>query len=113
MLELKESLFPIVVDIVGDRRSPKSNRFPQHFFYRDEKLSQLFSSNRRGPSTGANAGAEQRLVGINIAHPAQQFLIEQRTLDGSLTSPKQRDKSLQIDIKGLDPPSIEIHRNAE
>src|ERR1051326_289765 len=113
MLELKESLFPVVVDIVGDRRSAQLNRFFQHFLHGDEKFPELFRSNCGGPSSRTDAGAEQRFVGINISHAPQQLLIEQRAFDGSLATAKQPDEPLKVNIKGLDAPGIKIRRNAQ
>src|SRR5450755_2297539 len=76
MLELKESLFPIGVDVVGHRRPAQGNRFPQHFLNFRVKASQVLARKRRRTPARANSGAEQRLVGVNVTHATQKFLVQ-------------------------------------
>src|SRR5258705_12483024 len=63
-----------------------------------------------GATTGPKPGAEERFVGIDVSNTAQQFLIEQRTLDGCLTAAKQCDKSFFFYFQWLDAARFELSR---
>jgi hypothetical protein len=76
MLELEESFFSIRVDIIGNRRSAPRDRLAQHFPHRSVQLAQLLPRDGRRPPAGTDASPKQRLVGINVAHAAQQLLIQ-------------------------------------
>ena len=75
MFELEHALFAIGPHVVGNRRSPERNRLLEHFLQRPIKSPQFLPAKRRCPSPRSNGGTEQRFVGINIAHTAEEFLI--------------------------------------
>src|ERR1700676_998583 len=110
MLKLEQSFFAIGIYIIRDGRTAERNRFSQYFFHSDEELFQSLTRDARGAPARANAGPEQGLIGINVAHSAQQFLIEQRALDGSLPAAKQPQKAIEFDFQGLDAGCIEVSR---
>ena len=110
MLELEKSFFSICIDIVGDRRSTERDGLAQHFLYGGVQLGKLLSLDRRRASARPDAGPKQRLVGINVAHAAQQFLIEKSALDGSLTPAKKCDEALLAYLQWLNSTRIEAAR---
>ena len=50
---------------------------------------QFLSRQRRRPAAWAHPGAEQRLIGINVSHSAEQLLIQQGAFDQRLAPAKQ------------------------
>ena len=86
VLELEESFLAIGVHVVGNRGSPQRNGLVEHFLYGEIQSSPLLVADRSGAAAGADSGAEQRLVGIDVSHTAEEPLIQQRTLDGSLAA---------------------------
>ena len=60
-----------------------------------------------GAAAGTNSGAEQRFIRINVAHAAQQFLIQQRALDGRLAATKQREEAIEIRFQRLNAARLE------
>ena len=112
MLELEESFFAIRVHIVRDRRTAERNRFLQHFFDGHKQLPLLIAG-VNGPARagrGRTTSPKKRLISINVADAAQQFLIEQRALDGSLAAAKQRQEAVEIDFQRLDAGGVEVSR---
>src|SRR5271155_3640792 len=80
MLELEESFVAVGIDIVGNRRPPEGDSLAQHFTHRSMQLAELRARDGDGAAAGADAGAKQRLVGIDVADSAQQLLIQERAL---------------------------------
>ena len=85
MLQLEKSLFAIGIDIIGNRRAAQRDRLSQNLLDGHMQFSKLFASERRSTAARPNPRAKQRLVGVDIADPAYQFLIQQRALDRRLT----------------------------
>lgn len=52
-------------------------------------------------AAGADSGAEEALVGVDIADSVQQLLIQECGFDGSFAAIKKRAKFLQRDIERL------------
>src|SRR5208282_6881280 len=107
MLELEESFFAIGVDIVGNGRSTERDGLAQHLPHCAMQFPQLVAGHGRRAPPRTDAGAKQRLVGIDVADAAQQLLIEQRALDGSLAATKQGNKTFLADIERFDASGIE------
>src|SRR5690349_8045526 len=62
---------------------------------------ELLARERYSASPWPDSGAEERLVRIDVAHPAQQLLIEQSALDGCLTSAKELNEVLNLRLQRL------------
>src|ERR1700747_1536604 len=107
MLELEESFFPIRAHVIGNRRSAQRDRLTQHFLHRPVQPSQLLPRDGRRPPPGTNASAKQRLVRINVAHTAQQLLIQKSALDRSLAPTEKRDELLLTHFQRLHSTGIE------
>src|SRR4029077_17637530 len=92
MLELEESFFSIGVHVIGNRRSAQSDRLTKHLPHRSVQLAQLLARDGCGSAAGAGGCPKQRLVGIDVAYPAQQLLVQKRALDRSLAPAKDLDE---------------------
>ena len=66
----------------------------------------MFAGNRCGSAAGADTGAEQRFVGVNVSDPPEEFLVEQGAFDGRLAGSEEADETVEIDLEGLDAASI-------
>src|ERR1035438_3790656 len=82
MLQLKKPFFAVGIDIVADCRPSQRNGFAQHLLNCGVQFAQLLARKRGGSATRTYSRAEERLVGVDIPHSAQELLIEQRALDG-------------------------------
>jgi hypothetical protein len=88
VLELEESFFAVGIDVVGDRRATEGNGFFQDFFHGGVKFGELVASYGGSAAAGADSGAEERFISVDVADAAQKFLIEERALDGSFAAAK-------------------------
>src|SRR5208282_5521604 len=88
VLELEEAFFAVGINIVRDRRAAQGNCLAKNFFYGSEQLGQLVASDGRGTAAGANSGAEQGFISVDVSYSAQEFLIQQSTLDGGFAAAK-------------------------
>src|SRR5690348_10750503 len=67
VLELKEALLAVGVNIVTDGRSAESDSLVQHLFEGGMQPSQVIAGERGGASPGPDAGTEQRLISVDVA----------------------------------------------
>ncbi len=102
MFQLEESFAAFGVDVIADRRPAEFDRLAQDLLQSLMKLPQFGPGQRRGATARPNLGAEQRLIGIDVADAAQQLLIEQRALDRSFASVEERDEMVEVDVQRLD-----------
>src|SRR3954471_21580814 len=70
MPQLEKSFFPVGVHVIRDGRTTQLNRFVQDLLQPRVQLRQLIVGDARGPAAGANAGAEQGLVRIDVPYPS-------------------------------------------
>jgi len=104
MLKLKKSFLAVGIDIIGNRRSAERDGLAQHFPHRSMQFGQLLPRDGGRAAARTDAGPKQRFVGINVAHAAQQLLIQQRTLDGSLAAAKSAMNCSSLTSNGSTPP---------
>src|SRR5580658_1029886 len=118
VLELEESFFSIGIDVIGDRRPAQGDRLTQNFLNSGVQFVQPLARNRRGSPSRTDASAKQRFIGVDVAHAAQKFLVQQRALDGSLASAKQFGELVRAHLQRFDTAGIEaagfgLRMNAE
>ncbi len=94
MLQLKEALLAFRVHVIGDRRSTQKNGVLQNFPKRDSQSFQFDPGQPACISPRPDSGPKQALIRVDIADAGEECLVEQRSLDGQLSSPKQRSKLL-------------------
>ena len=68
----------------------------------------MVARNGRGAAAGPDTGPEQRFIGVNVADTAQEVLIEERALDGSLAAAEQRQEAVEIDFQRFDAGGVEV-----
>src|SRR5438270_1511080 len=102
VLELEEALFSVRVHIIGDGRTASRNRLVQNFLYRCQEFAELIAFYRGSTAARTDSSAEQRFIGIYVSHSAQEFLIQQRALDGSLASAEHGHETFDVGFQGLD-----------
>ena|SRR5579884_3138711 len=86
MLELEKAFFAVCVYVIGNGRPAELNGFFEHFLHRSMEAVKLCASESPGLAARTNAGAKERLIGIDIPDTVQQFLVQQSSFDGSLAS---------------------------
>src|ERR1700733_2419247 len=77
------------------------------------KFFELIARNGRRTTARANAGAEKRFIGIDVADAAQKFLIQQSALDGSFASAEKSDETVEIDFQRLDASRFKVCRSGD
>src|SRR5207302_6297366 len=113
MPELEKSFFSVGVHVIRDGRTTQLNRFVQDLLQPGVQLGQLIVGDARGPAAGANAGAEQGFVGIDVPYPSQEFLVQQRAFDGSLAAAEKGNEAGEIDFKRFQTSGIECGGHAQ
>ena len=88
MLELEESANSVGVDVVGDGRSTAADGVAEDFAQRPAQAFELAAGEAAGLAARPDAGAEEALVGIDVAHPGKQLLIEEGGFDGEAAAAK-------------------------
>jgi len=81
VLELEEAVIPICIDVVGNRRAAEADGLPQNLPEGLAEPSELGPRQLTGPPVRPDAGAEEALVGINIAYSGEKPLVKQGGLD--------------------------------
>ena len=75
VLQLKESFLAVGIHVVRNGRTAQRYGFFEDFLNGSVKPGQFLASERSGSAPGPDARPEQRFVGVDVAHAAQQFLI--------------------------------------
>lgn len=92
VLQLKKALFSIRVNVVRNGRASQRDCLPKNLLNRTVQKPQIVSAQRGCPATRTNACTEERLVGIDVSHSAQQLLIQQSALNRSSAATEERDE---------------------
>ena len=72
---LKASLTPVEIDIVGDGRSARRNRLAKHSLDRRVQLPDPVPAQRGRHGQRMNSRAKQRFIRVDVSDPAQKSLI--------------------------------------
>src|SRR5579872_1986955 len=94
---LKAAAAAAGIHIVGNRGATPLDGLDQHFLNRPIQAAGTLAREPGGDGSRVDAGAVQRLIGINISHPAQESLIEQEWLDQRLPRAQAGDESIRRD----------------
>ena len=108
VLELEKAFFALGVHIIGNGRTAEGDRLFQDLLHRDQELAQLILRYGRSAAAGPDAGPEQRFIGVNVADPTQEFLVEKRAFDGCLAAAEQRQEAVEIDFQRFDAGGVEV-----
>jgi len=111
MLQLEAPAVSIRVDIIGDRRALQPHRFRQYTGHGLMQTQRPFPAEPGRDRARMNARLEQRLVGIDVPHPAKERLVEQQRLDARLASLEQLQKFLRRNGKSVRTQSRDTRRH--
>ena len=98
MLELEEAFHASSVNVVRNRRTSERNRLPKNISEATVQAVKLCPFQVSGHPAGADAGAEETLIGIDISHSVQQFLIQQGGFDRGPATPEERGEVVLRDV---------------
>ncbi len=101
VFELEEAFDAVGVDVVGDRGAAEADGVVEDL---DEGLAELFEfifGEATGRAAGADAGAEEAFVGVDVADAGEQGLVEQGGLDGELAAAEEGGEGVGRDGEGL------------
>src|SRR5581483_3801876 len=101
LLKLEKACVAVSIHVVGNRGTTGCNRFLEDFLYGEVQTPKLFTAQCCRTASRTYAGPEQRLIGVDVAHPAEQFLVEQSPLDWRLTSAEQIDEFFYFNFERL------------
>lgn len=113
MLELEKTLFAVGIDVIGNGRSPESNGFAKHRRHCVIQPFEILTGERGGPAAWSNSGAKKRLVSVDVAHPTQEFLIEQSAFDRSFTASEKIDKLIKLNLERFKSSRLKIFGHAQ
>ena len=82
VLELKEAADAGCVDVVRDRGAAELDGSAENGLQRCVEFGQAGAGDAAGGRGGADAGAEEAFVGVDVAYPEEQGLVEKCGLDG-------------------------------
>jgi hypothetical protein len=101
VFKLKEAFGAVRINVIGNRRSPKSNRMLEHFFQSVSKSLKFNPRQASSPPSRANSRAKEAFVGIDVSHTRKQRLIQQCSLDCQLPSAEQHCEPVAFDRERL------------
>ena len=73
----------------------------EDFDERGAEAGEFVAGEAAGLAAGADLGLEECFVGIDVAYSVEEFLVEERGLDGNLAVAEEDDKVFKRDGEGL------------
>lgn len=107
MLQLEKPLDAIGIDVIGDRGAAERDGVVENLLQRDAEAFELRARERGGDAAGTNPGPKEAFVGVDVADPVEQRLIEQSRLDRDFAALKEARKVIGVDGQRLAPWSAE------
>src|SRR5437763_1561558 len=83
-LFLVAALQPRAADVIADARAALLDRVVQHGFDRLAQAVRLGGAEAAAGAGGVEAGGEQRLVGVDVAHAGDDVLVQQHRLEAAV-----------------------------
>ena len=101
VLELEEAADAVGVDIIGDRGAAEPDGAFEDFAQGEAEALEFISSQAPSRSARPNAGAEETLVGVDVADAGEEGLVEQSGFDGEFAAAKEGGEGFGLDLEGL------------
>ena len=101
VLELEEAAGAFGIDVVGDGGAAEADGVAEDFDERGAQAGQFGAGEAGGLAGGTDGGAEEALVGVNVADAVEEGLVEQRGLDGGAAGVEESDEIGEGDGEGL------------
>lgn len=99
MLHLEKAGFAGGIDVVGDGGSAETDGVPKDLAQREAEPFEFGTAEAAGHAAGTDAGVEEALIGINVANPGEERLVEETRLDGESAAPEEGGEGLCADGK--------------
>jgi len=97
VFELEEPTHTVGIHIIGNRRPAQSDRVMENLAQGQAQPFKLRSRESSGGPPGSETGMKQALICVDIAHPGQKRLVQQRRLYRQSPASKQRRKLFRAD----------------
>lgn len=97
VFELKEAAHAVGIHVVGDRRSAQPDGMMENLAQRNAQPLELGSGEPTGGPPRPEAGMKKALIGIDVAHPGEKCLVQQRGLDCQPAPTKEHRKLFRAD----------------
>jgi len=101
VLELEKAGHPVGVHVIGNRGAAQFDGLPQDCLQSGMEPGEVLAGEAARHAGGTDSGAKEALVGINVAHPMEQLLVQQGSLDGQLAIAEEGTKFVGRDGQGL------------
>jgi len=95
VLLLKAAALPVGIDVIGNRGAFEANRSGENIQHRAVQPAGARFAQAGGQGARMDASFKQRFIRIDVAHAAQESLIEQQGLDGGAPGLEQRAKIVE------------------
>ncbi len=89
VLELEEAADAVGVDVVGDGGAAELDGVGEDLLEGGVEADELGAGEAAGVAGGADAGAEEAFVGVDVADAVEDGLVEEGGLDGELTAAEE------------------------
>jgi len=89
VLELEKAAHAFGIDVVRDRRPAKADGVLEDFAEGEPQALEFDPGEASRAAAGANGGAKEALVGVDVAYTGQQLLVEQTGLDGEASAAEE------------------------
>ena len=113
VLELKEAAHAIGIHIIGDRGAAQPDCIFEHLAQSQPQSLELGPGQASGEPARTNSGTKKALVGVDVAHAGEQFLIEQRRFDGRMRAVKKAVELLRGYCEWVNASRLECGRAAK
>jgi len=113
VFKLEEALITLSIDVIGDGGPTEGDGFLENFLHREIQTPEIFAFERRRPTAWPYTRAKQRLIGIDVSYPAEQPLVQECALDGSLASFEKLYEAIEFYLQRLGTGGLELMRHAE
>jgi len=101
MLQLEEAAYAVSVHIVGDGGPAEADGALKHILQGEAQTFEFGPGEASGAAAGSDAGTEEALIRINVAHAGEQGLVEQGCFDGQFSTPEEGCEFIRADGKRL------------
>src|SRR5262249_24330371 len=95
------ALAAVRIYVVGDRRAAAFYRLGQNFTHGRMQAPEAVLAQTAGDSLGVDARAEQRLVGIDVADPPDEVLVQEPGLDARLAPGGAPEELVELPLERL------------
>src|ERR1035441_10193409 len=101
VFDLEVAAHAFCIHVVGDGRAAEFDGSAQDGLQGCAQADEFGASEAAGLAAWTDAGAKERLVGVDVANAVEQRLVQQRCLDRRLAATEEGDEIVRRDREGL------------